>query len=62
MVYSVAGHVTHTVEMIDIVIAHRFLLSRSVLLNVCLRVREVRGTGRVAAADRALDEVTLQDI
>jgi hypothetical protein len=48
--------------MIHIAVAHRFLLTRRILLNVRLGVRQVRRTSRVAAADGALYEVTLQNI
>lgn len=53
-----AGHAIHVVHLTF----NGLLLSSSILLDVRLRVRQMARTRRVATSNRALDEVTLEDV
>jgi hypothetical protein len=65
--HTVSGHISHTVHVIHVAIgtdaaAGAALLSVRILLDVRLRVRKVAHALGVAAPDRALLKVTLEDV
>ena len=62
--HVVTREVAQAIEMVEITLVSKTggLLSLLVLLDVSLRMRQVTRSGGVATADRALLEVTLQDI
>lgn len=60
----VPTHVTQSIQVVQIssILKSCLLLSLSILLDVSLRVGQVASTGGVATADRALLEVTLENV
>jgi hypothetical protein len=62
--HVVTREVAQAIEMVEITLVSKTggLLSLLVLLDVSLRMRQVTRSGGVATTDRALLEVTLQDI
>lgn len=60
----VSTHVTQSIQVVQIssILKSCLLLSLSILLDVGLRVGQVASTGGVATANRALLEVTLENV
>lgn len=63
---AISRHVVHAIEVVQVSVilanSGRLLLGGGILLDVSLGVRQVGGTAGVSAADRALLEVTLENV
>jgi hypothetical protein len=61
-VFALAARGSYPLHVIHTLCTRRVLSSSSILFDVRLGVGQVTRTSRVAAADGALDEVTLEDV